>query len=356
MKHQLLLLIKEATQCGARKRQACDLLGISLRSIQRWEAADTLEDKRRLRTMEPANKLTVAEQNKVLQIANSTIFCDLPPCQIVPILAEQGQYIASESTFYRLLKKEGALVHRGRSQPRKHYKPKALIATKPNQVWSWDITYLPSCIRGVFFYLYMILDVYSRKIVGWTISTEELSEVAAELMESTCQLEHIDKGQVTLHSDNGSPMKGATLLATLQKLGVAATFNRPGVSNDNPYSESLFKTLKYNRFYPIQPFETIDNAMTWVIFFVNWYNNEHRHSAIQFVTPHQRHTGEESAVLAKREKVYEAARLRHPVRWSGNTRNWKPVPLVCLNPNYKLKKQLKGANQKQIETLMRQIA
>lgn len=247
------MLLNEAIHHGARKHQACALLGINIRSVERWGKMHSLEDKRTTRIFLPPNKLTNAEEEQVLNIANSARFCDLSPSQIVPILADEGTDIASESTFYRLLKKEGQLVHRQKSQPRKYHQPKTLIALQPNQVWSWDITYLPSCIRGLFYYLYLIVDIFSRKIVGWSISEREGSDIASECVNKACQDENISKNQVTIHSDNGSPMKGATFLATLQRLGIAATYNRPGVSNDNPYSESLFKTLKYTRFYPSQP-------------------------------------------------------------------------------------------------------
>lgn len=173
-----------------------------------------------------------------------------------------------------------------------------MIAIQANQVWSWDITYLPSGIRGLFYYLYIIVDIYSRKIVGWEVSECETSYIGSDCIKRACLQEKIDKDQLSLHSDNGSPMKGATLLATLQRLGVIASYNRPGVSNDNSFSESLFKTMKYHRFYPSQPFKDINEATQWVNHFVNWYNNEHRHSSIQFVTPHQRHTGEDKSLLA----------------------------------------------------------
>ena len=150
------------------------------------------------------------------------------------------------------------------------------------------------------------------------------------MVRDICTREKIQPGQVVLHSDNGSPMKGATMLATLQRLGVVPSFSRPSVSNDNPYSESLFKTLKYRPGYPEKTFGELLDARLWVTHFADWYNNEHRHSAIRFVTPGQRHAGEDH--LRRREEVYEAARARHPERWSGPTRNWKPIRVVHLNP------------------------
>lgn len=178
-------------------------------------------------------------------------------------------------------------------------KPRALVATGPNQVYTWDITYLPTQVKGVFLYLYLVMDIYSRKIVGWQVHEEERSALAADLMTDICEREGIRRDQVTLHSDNGSPMKGATMLATLQQLVIMPSFSRPSVSNDNPYSESLFRTLKYRPNYPGKPFADVRSARSWVEGFIGWYNHEHRHSAIKFVTPAQRHCGEDSSILAK---------------------------------------------------------
>ena len=266
-------------------------------------------------------------------VANSAEFGKLPPSQIVPILADRGQYIASESSFYRIMRAENQLRHRGAERPaERRHKPHALCATAPKQLFSWGITYLPTPVKGLYFYLYLFMDIFSRKIVGWQIYDAESSEMASEVMRDICIREAIAPNQVVLHSDNGSPMKGATMLATLQALGVAPSFSRPAVSNDNPYSESLFKTLKYRPAYPRQAFESLLAARQWVGTFVQWYNHEHRHSAINFVTPAERHDGLDSVLLQKRATVYEAAKLRHPERWSGSTRNWQPVLVVHLNP------------------------
>ena len=254
--------------------------------------------------------------------------------KIVPKLADEGRYIASESSFYRVLKAENQLRHRQRSTPASaRKKPRALTATAPNQLYSWDITYLPTRVRGLFFYLYLVMDIYSRKIVGWQVYEEESSALAADLMTDICHREGVKPHQVTLHSDNGSPMKGATMLATLQALGVVPSFSRPSVSNDNPYSESLFRTLKYRPEYPAHAFADLPAARSWVQGFVDWYNGEHLHSAIGFVTPEQRHTGEDVAILARRKQVYLAAQSENPERWSGDIRNWDHVKEVQLNPD-----------------------
>ena len=254
-----------------------------------------------------------------------------PPSQIVPNLADKGDYIGSESTIYRVLHANKMMQHRSAARPRVHRKPDELTATKPNRLWSWDITYLTSNIRGKYFYLYLFLDIFSRKIVGFDVFDEQSAEHASEVVFAAYLTENVRAGEVTLHSDNGGPMKGSMMLATLQNLGVAASFSRPSVSNDNPYSESMFRTLKYCPQYPDKPFESTELALEWVRKFVHWYNNIHQHSGINFVTPNARHNEEDQAILTKRIEIYELAKQKNPCRWSGKTRNWDRVDEVLLN-------------------------
>lgn len=332
---QVMALVAEAIVAGARQDRACEVISLSERTLQRWQngQAAGAGDRRPARVQTPKNRLSELERQRLLAIANSPEFGHLPPSQIVPRLVDRGQYVASESTFYRVLKAENQLKHRGAERPPKpRSKPRALCATAPDELFSWDITYLPTQIKGIYFYLYLFMDIFSRKIVGWQVYESESSELASEVMRDICERENIARNQVVLHSDNGSPMKGATMLATLQALGVMPSFSRPAVSNDNPYSESIFKTMKYRPAYPQRPFENLLAARQWVGTFVHWYNEEHRHSAIGFVTPAQRHAGLDAALLRKRVEVYEAAKARHPERWSGATRNWQPVTIVHLNP------------------------
>jgi len=320
---------------GAIKRQACELLGVAMRTIERWEK-DGLIDKRKQAIHSPANKLSEEERSMVLTIANSKIYQNLPPCKIVPMLADEGRYIASESTFYRILHAENQLTHRQSSRPAKHHKPDAYEAAGANQVWSWDISYLPTKIRGLYFYLYMIVDIFSRKIVGWSVHEVESSEHAAQLIKQACLDEKINREQIVLHSDNGSSMKGATMLAMLQTLGVLPSFSRPSVSDDNPYSEALFKTLKYHPTFPKwTKFSEMNEARVWCEKFVVWYNQVHLHSALKFVTPLQRHNGEDGAIRHKRHLVYVLAKKQNPERWSGKSRNWSLPEIVTLNPNKK---------------------
>jgi putative transposase len=330
----VITLVGYAIAAGARQDRACGAISLSERTLQRWQRDQARGDQRPLRVQAPKNRLSATERQAILAVANCDEFAHLAPSQIVPRLADQGQYIASESSFYRVLKAASQLQHRGPERPRQQRsKPRALSASTPNQLFSWDITYLPTLVTGIYFYLYLFLDIFSRKIVGWQVYDSESSELAGEVMRDICQRENIAPDQVKLHSDNGSPMKGAAMLATLQSLGVVPSFSRPAVSNDNPYSESLFKTLKYRPEYPNRAFETLLAARQWVGTFVHWYNHTHRHSAIKFVTPNERHAGQDGALLNKRVNVYEAAKAKHPQRWSGSTRNWQPVQVVHLNPD-----------------------
>ena len=323
-------LIQEAVEMGARKIKACEILDVGIRTIERWEKSPF--DMRRGAKSKPSNALSKEERAKVLEIANSREYANLAPSQIVPKLADQGEYIASESSFYRILRSEKMLVHRSKSSPRVHTKPDALVALRPNQIWSWDITYLKAAITGTYYYLYLPMDIFSRMIVHWEIHEKENAELASSMISKACLSNGIKEGEIVLHSDNGGPMKGATMLATLQRLGVIPSFSRPSVSNDNPYSESLFKTLKYCPSFPERGFSSIEDAREWMKKFVNWYNNIHLHSGINFVTPASKHCGVDKEILKKRHEIYEQAKLRNPNRWSGKTRNWSAVTIVNLNP------------------------
>ena len=331
-------MIDEAIVSGARKEKACEEIGLSIRTLQRWqESGEIKEDQRPIADRsEPNNKLTEQEQQAILETCNQEEYANLAPCQIVPILADNGQYIASESSFYRVLKANNQLTHRGKAKPKgSQTKPKGYTATGPNQVWTWDISYCPSTVIGQFFYLYMIIDVFSRKIVGWEVHDSESGEYAAELLERTLWAEKNVRKDIVLHSDNGSPMKCLTMQAKMNEMGVIGSRSRPGVSNDNPYSESLFRTVKYCRRWPSEGFKNLEEARLWVKGFANWYNNEHRHSRIKFVTPAQRHNGEDKAILAKRRELYSKAQEKHPNRWSKSTRNWDEISEVALNPENK---------------------
>jgi len=328
-------LIGEATLAGARQAPACSILGLSEGTVQRWLCGepDAL-DGRSTRHYEPSHKLSAGERAELLAVANSAEFGHLPPSQIVPRLADQQGYIASESTFYRILREENQLAHRRSERAARSWRKRhAVMPDAPNHLYSWDITYLPSAIRGQYYYLYLFMDVFNCMIISWQVYTEESGAQAGKVLKDLCAHEAIQPDQVILHSDKGGPLKGATMLATLQALGVMPSLSRPGVGNDNPYSESLFKTLKYRPVYPLKPFDTPCTACNWVTELVRWYNHEHRHSAIRFVTPGQRHNNLDRDILDRRAALYESARQSNPLRWKGQTCNWRRIHVVHLTPD-----------------------
>lgn len=329
----ILGLIDDAQRAGARLHPACRELGISKRTLERWRARPDGDDGRIGPHHAPRNALSAAERARVVAVMTSARYAGVSPKQIVPALADQGVYLASESTLYRLRRQLG-LTRQRPAVERTHVTRANRVhrATAPNQVWSWDITYLPSTVRGRYFYLYLVMDVWSRRIVGWTVADHQSASVAAKLIQRICDDDGIDAKGLVLHSDNGKPMRGATMIATLQWLGIVPSFSRPHVSNDNPYSEALFRTLKHTPAYPRLPFADVETAQSWVTRFVAWYNGEHRHSALRYVTPDQRHFHHERQVLARRQAIYERARRRAPERWSRSTRNWTPIGTVVLNP------------------------
>ena len=330
--------IQEAHAAGARLKPACAIVGISVRTLQRWQATDgeIRRDGRpdAVRPI-PAHALTEAERDRLLAVANEPRFADMPPARIVPMLADEGVYLASESTFSRVLKAHGQTEHRGRAKPPKTVRPPTThIATGPRQVWCWDMTYLPSEVTGQWFFLYLILDLYSRKIVGWEVHADDHSDHAAHLLRRTALAEGIAAlgEKPVLHGDNGSTLKATTVLAMLHWLGVKPSYSRPRVSDDNAFVESLFRNAKYRPEFPTKGFAGLDQARTWARNFVQWYNHDHRHSGIRYVSPAQRHAGEDQAILAARHALYLRVKEQNPARWSGTTRNWNPVGPVTLNP------------------------
>ncbi len=330
--------INVAVASGARKRKACEVIGLEIRTLQRWfngceVKVDLRPDAKR---PEPGNKLTELERQSVIDCCNSQEFAHLPPHQIVPKLADQGRYLASESSFYRILKQVNQLQHRGRSKtPKTVKKPTSYTATSPNQVWSWDISYLPSGVIGLHYYLYLFMDIYSRKIVGADVYDSENGTDAAELLQRSVWAEKCVGQDLVLHSDNGAPMKSFTLREKMYDLGVVTSRSRPRVSNENPYSEAMFKTLKYCPQWSSKGFSSLNEARSWVDDFVTWYNRDHQHSGIRYVTPNERHAAQDREILEKRSKLYELARKINPARWSGNVRNWELIKAVELNPEVK---------------------
>lgn len=257
-------------------------------------------------------------------------FRDLAPAQVVVRLADDGKYLASESTMYRLLRKEDEAQRRDGARPHVARSPRRHIATAPNQVWCWDITLVPRTIKGTFFYVYLVIDLFSRRVMGFEVRDTESPLVAAQLIRRICLEQNIDSAKLVLHSDNGNAMKGQTMLATLRWLGITASFSRPYVSDDNAYAEAIFKTLKYRPATPAR-FDQLADVIVWVTDFVRWYNHEHRHSGIRYVTPEQRYTGVDIAILAARHALYRSERAKRPERWIGPTRDWSRPAEVRLN-------------------------
>lgn len=324
-------LINEAVAAGARLYKACAVVGLTARCLQRWREDGI--DRRSTRVQTPQNALDPQEVEAILATANSPEFAHLPPTQIVPRLADQGVYLASESTFYRALRRRKQLRHRRlERQPQQRALPRALVACGPNQVASWDITYLPSTVRGQYWFLYVVLDLFSRKAVAWQVYANESQVHASDLIRDYVSREGISPNQLTLHADNGPVMKGAMLYATLQELKIAPSHSRASVSDDNPFIESLFKTIKYRPENPLEPFPTLSAARQFADQLMAWYNHEHHHSEIGYVTPDDRHQGRDIAILKQRNDVYERARQNHPKRWSRGTRDWSRKDTVHLNP------------------------
>lgn len=327
-------LIERAVSAGARRKPACELLGVSVRTVQRWTAEGDVKADARPTAIRPvpSNKLTVQEREEALAVCHEPRYASLPPTQIVPREADEGRYKCSERTLYRILHQAGEVHHRGRARAPRNLGPaRSHLATAPNQVWSWDVTWLPGPARGSFFYLYVIMDVFSRKAVAAEVYDCESGENASALVRRAVLSEHCVDTPLVLHADNGSPQKSSTLRATLEALGIQPSYSRPHVSDDNAFIEALFRTGKYRPSYPRDGFACIEAARHWVMRLFDWYNNEHRHRNIRFVTPAQRHAGDDVEILARRDAVYRLAREQHPERWSGSTRNWSPITEVWLN-------------------------
>ena len=253
---------------------------------------------------------------------NSEDFYDHSPLIIVAKLADRGEYLCSASTMYRLLRSKFLLKHRRRSKRPEYGNRLETVATGPNQVWCWDISYLRTPIVGQYLKLFVAEDIYSRKIVGATVAENEDVRHAIDLIEGSLAAESISGERLRVHNDNGSPMKAYTFTAWLKSLGVVQSRSRPKVSDDNPFIESLFKTLKYSHRHPRMPFKNIDDANAWVAEFVRWYNNEHLHSSLNFVTPNERHSGKDKEILNARALVFREARDRRPERWSCAPKAW----------------------------------
>ena len=283
----------------------------------------------------PSHALSLAERARLLAVANEPRFACVPPARIVPMLADEGIYLASESSFARVLRANGQSRHRGRARaPQAVRRPTTHIATAPRQVWCWDMTYLPANVMGRWFYRYLNLDLFSRKIVGWEVHASDDSNHAVHLVRRTVLAKGIATfaAKPVLHGDNGSTLKATSVLAMLNWLGVKPSYSRPRVSDDNAYAESLFRTAKYRSAFPAKGFADLDAARSWAAGFVRWYNVDHCHSGIRYISPAQRHAGDDQVILAARHALYLKAQAANPARWVGRTRDWSHIGVVTLNP------------------------
>jgi len=328
-KETLYSAIQEAIAAGARAKIACREVGISLQTYLRW-GQGLLDDARKGAGKIIPRKLSTEEEETFYKVATEARFRELPPEQITATLLDEGTYYGSARTLYRIFKKRQANIARTESRRAgKSRKPQELVATGPNQVWCWDITWLKTPVKGLFLYAYVIVDIYSRAIVGGSVEDEEDDQLAKELFRRVVR--DRDVMPDFIHSDNGGPMKGLTLVSFLVQIGVAMSFSRPRVSDDNPFIESLFRTLKYHVTYP-KFFRDLNHAREWFAGFVDWYNNVHRHSGIDYVTPHQRHNGQHYVILEARQKTLDAAAAAHPERFVNGPKQYNLEGVVVLNP------------------------
>lgn len=280
----------------------------------------------------PARALTVQDRDAVLGVLNSERFIDVAPAAIAATLLDEGTYLCSTRTMYRILDDAGEVRERRDQLTHPEYKKPELMATGPNQVWTWDITKLRGPQKWHHFYLYVVIDMFSRYVVGWLISTKENATLAKRLISETCAKESIEEGQLTIHSDRGAPMTSKTVAQMMADLEITKSHSRPHVSDDNPFSESQFKTLKYRPDFPDR-FDSIEVARQHCRSFFPWYNDEHRHSGIAMLTPSDVHRGKAAIVISARQKVLDAAYAKHPERFVNRAPRAQAAPdAVWLNP------------------------
>jgi putative transposase len=276
----------------------------------------------------PARALPAAERQAVLDVLHEDRFVDKAPAEIYATLLDEARYLCSERTMYRILAAHGEVRERRDQLRHPAYRKPELLATGPNQVWSWDITKLLGPAKWTYFQLYVLLDIFSRYVVGWMVAHRESANLASRLIDDSCSKQKIERGQLTLHADRGTSMTSKTVALLLADLGVTKSHSRPHVSDDNPYSEAQFKTLKYRPDFPDR-FGSIQDARSFCGSFFRWYNVEHRHSGIGLLTPEQVHFGRAPAVIVQRRQVLDAAYLAHPERFVRRPPTPPPAPTAA---------------------------
>ena len=314
---------------GVGTTSACRALGLPRASLYRMRRpVETCRPSRPT----PPRALAPSERQAVLDTLHGDRFMDQPPAQVHAALLDEGTYLCSPRTMYRILDSAQEVKERRDQVRRPHYVKPELLATEPNQVWSWDITKLMGPAKWTYFYLYVILDIFSRYVVGWMVAPRESAVLAERLIGETYDKQGIQKGQLTLHADRGSSMKSKPVALLLADLGVVKTHSRPQVSNDNPFSESQFKTMKYRPEFPDR-FGSIEDARAFGHVFFPWYNDEHHHSALGFLTPAVVHYGNAEGVREKRKQILAAAYAAHPERFvKGMSQPAELPPAVWINP------------------------
>ena len=280
----------------------------------------------------PMRTLGGDERQAVLDVLHEPRFVDKPPAQVYATLLDEERYLCSERTMYRILEAEGEVNERRNQLEHPSYAKPELLATRSNEVWSWDITKLKGPAIWVYFYLYVILDIFSRYAVGWMVAARESATLAQRLIAETCRKQAIAEEQLTLHADRGSSMRSKCVAMLLSDLGVTKTHSRPHVSNDNPFSESQFKTLKYRPDFPAR-FGGIEDARAFCVEFFQWYNTEHHHSALGWLTPEDVHYGRGPRLVESRQQVLDAAYTQHPERFVRKRPEAPQLPkAVWINP------------------------
>jgi putative transposase len=308
------------------KKPACEALGMPRATFYRQIGKAEVQDSGDARRPTPPLALSPVERQEVAAILTSERFQDKAPYEVYATLLDEGQYHCSIRTMYRILGEEsGSVKERRRGHQRGHYTKPELLATGPNQVWSWDITKLKGPAKWTYFYLYVIMDIFSRYVVGWMVAHREQNALAKRFIEESCIKQNIQPGHLIIHADRGSSMKSKAVAHLLSDLGVTKSHSRPHVSNDNPYSESQFKTLKYCPEFP-ERFGCIQDSRAFGHQFFTWYNEEHRHTGIALMTPEQVHYGKAKEITALRSQVLSAAFESNPLRFKGRAPKPSSLP------------------------------
>ena len=309
---------------------ACQAIGLARSSLYRWKKGP--QDRVKKPRVKPKRMITDTERATILSVLNSERFCDLAPRQVYATLLDEGVYHCSWRSMYRILTEQDQVTERRRGHRRHQYEKPELLATSENELWSWDISKLKGPVPFHYYYLYVIIDVFSRYVPGFMVAEHESAELAKELIEVSCQRQGIVPQQLTLHSDRGPAMKAKSLALLLSDLGVTKSHSRPHVSNDNPFSEAQFKTVKYHPDFP-ERFGSLQDARAWAEDFFDWYNHHHRHSSLGLMTPSMVHYGKAERVRAQRQQVLEAAYRAHPERFVRGVSSLPPLQeAVWINP------------------------